>query len=78
MKDGKIEDDIYVRREDILQYFNPPPGRATFYDWRDKGLVVPASSSRELKGYYKLNASLKRLGLPIRDVKAWREALLFL
>lgn len=72
MNDGKIDDDIYVRREDILKYFNPPPKRSTFYDWRDQGLVVPAGSSKVLKGYYKLNASLKRLGLPIQDIKAWR------
>lgn len=63
-----------MRMNDILNYFNPPPGRSTFYDWRSKGLIVPASTSKELKGYYKLNASLKRLGLPIQDVKAWREA----
>jgi hypothetical protein len=52
------------RKEDILEYFHPSPGRSTFYDWKDRGLVVPASLSKELKGYYKLNATLKRLGLP--------------
>jgi hypothetical protein len=28
----KVEDDIAVRREEIIEMFDPPPGRSTFFE----------------------------------------------
>jgi hypothetical protein len=50
-----------VRRETISRYFNPPLPRSTFHDLVNKGKVVPF---KHLKGFYHLNGSLRRLGLP--------------
>jgi len=67
-------DDLFVRRETILSFFDPRPSRSTFYEWVDKGLVIPGGNPKVLKGYYKLNESLARLELPMVDVDAWRKA----
>lgn len=50
-----------VRRETISQYFHPPLPRSTFHDLVNKGKVVPF---KHLKGFYYLNGSLRRLGMP--------------
>ena len=57
-----------VRRETICRYFSPPLPSSTFYDLVNKGSVVPLKG---LKGFYKLNDSLRRLGL--REVPALPE-----
>jgi hypothetical protein len=54
-----------VRRETICQYFDPPLPRSTFHDLVNKGQIIPLKG---LRGFYKLNESLKRLGL--REVAA--------
>lgn len=70
----QAEDDLFVRRETILSFFDPSPSRSTFYEWVDQGLVIPGGNAKALKGYYKLNESLARLGLPMVDVNEWRKA----
>lgn len=50
-----------VRRETISRYFSPPLPRSTFHDLVNKGKVIPF---KHLKGFYHLNGSLRRLGLP--------------
>ncbi|BCU76845.1 hypothetical protein [Luteolibacter sp. LG18] len=49
-----------VRRETISGYFHPPLPRSTFHDFVKKGKIVPF---KDLRGFYKLNDSLRRLGL---------------
>ena len=49
-----------VRRETISSYFHPPLPSSTFYDLVNKGKIVPVKG---IKGFYKLNDSLRRLGL---------------
>lgn len=49
-----------VRRETISRYFEPPLPRSTFHDFVNKGVIVPMKG---LRGFYLLNASLRRLGL---------------
>ena len=53
--------DFCVRYETLSGYFEPRIPRSTFHDLVNKGRVVPM---KELRGYYLLNASLRRLGLP--------------
>ena len=53
-----------VRRETIGRFFEPPMPRSTFHDLVNKGRIIPL---KELRGYYLLNESLRRLGL--REVK---------
>ncbi|MDG1242808.1 MAG: hypothetical protein P8R37_04965 [Opitutae bacterium] len=67
--DPHLEDDLLVSREKILEMFDPPPGRSTFFEWVNKGLVVKA---RGLTGYYLLNATRKKVKLPLVDVKRYR------
>ena len=52
--------DFGVQREVISGYFSPPLPRSTFYDLVNKGKILPVKG---LKGFYLLNASLRRLGL---------------
>jgi hypothetical protein len=52
--------DFGVQREIISKYFSPPLPRSTFYDLVNKGKIVPIKG---LKGFYRLNDSLRRLGL---------------
>ena len=70
MAKAEIEDDIAVRKEEILQLFNPPPGKTQFHEWIRRGKIKKA---RDLGGYFLLNATRKHLGLPLVDIKAFRE-----
>jgi hypothetical protein len=54
-----------VRKEDICAFFSPPMPSSTFHDRVNKGIIVPIKGMR---GFYKLNDSLRRLGL--REVPA--------
>ena len=49
-----------VRREAISAYFHPPLPRSTFHDFVNKGTIIPMKG---IRGFYLLNASLRRLGL---------------
>ena len=49
-----------VCRELINSVFDPPLARSTFHDLVNKGQIVPMKG---LRGFYRLNDSLRRLGL---------------
>jgi hypothetical protein len=49
-----------VNAEVIRRFFDPPLASSTFYDLVNKGKVTPLPG---LRGFYKLNDSLRRLGL---------------
>jgi hypothetical protein len=49
-----------VRKEVICGFFSPPMPSSTFHDRVNEGIIVPIKSMR---GFYKLNDSLRRLGL---------------
>ena len=49
-----------VRAEVIGRFFSPPLASSTFYDFVNKGKIVPLKG---IRGFYKLNDSLRRLGL---------------
>ena len=49
-----------VRAEVIGRFFSPPLASSTFYDFVNKGKIVPVKG---IRGFYKLNDSLRRLGL---------------
>ena len=49
-----------VRRDVISRFFDPPMPRSTFHDLVNKGQIVPMKG---LRGFYRLNDSLRRLGL---------------
>jgi hypothetical protein len=49
-----------VRKEAICNFFTPPMPSSTFHDRVNEGIIVPIKSMR---GFYKLNDSLRRLGL---------------
>ncbi len=49
-----------VRRETLGGFFDPPLPRSTFHDLVNKGKICPVKG---LRGYYRLNDSLRRLGL---------------
>lgn len=49
-----------VRRETISSYFHPPLASSTFHDLVNKGKIIPVKG---IRGFYKLNDSLRRLGL---------------
>ena len=49
-----------VRRDGCNPYFDKPLPRSTFHDLVGKGIIVPLKG---LKGFYKLNDSLRRMGL---------------
>ena len=49
-----------VRAEVIGRFFSPPLASSTFYDLVNKGKIVPIKG---IRGFYKLNDSLRRLGL---------------
>jgi hypothetical protein len=51
-----------VKREVICSMFTPPLPKSTFYDRVNEGKIIPMP---KLSGYYLLNASLHRLGLPL-------------
>ncbi len=49
-----------VRRDTISGFFSPPLPSSTFHDLVNKGKIVPVKG---LRGFYRLNDSLRRLGL---------------
>lgn len=49
-----------VRRDGFNRYFDKPLPTSTFHDKVNEGIIVPLKG---LKGFYKLNDSLARLGL---------------
>jgi hypothetical protein len=49
-----------VRAEVIGRFFDPPLASSTFHDLVKKGKIVPL---KDLRGFYKLNDSLRRLHL---------------
>jgi len=49
-----------VRAEVICRFFSPPLASSTFYDFVNKGKIV---RSKGIRGFFKLNDSLRRLGL---------------
>ena len=71
-KDPHLEDDILVSRDKIIEMFDPPPGRSTFFEWVNKGTVVKA---RGLTGYFLLNATRKKVKLPPLDIAAYRSQI---
>lgn len=52
-----------VKRGFLCSMFNPPLAKSTFYDRVNEGKIV---SMKGFPGYFLLNASLHRLGLPMR------------
>jgi hypothetical protein len=59
-----------VNSEIIRGFFDPPMASSTFYDLVNKGKITPLPG---IRGFYKLNDSLRRLGLrevqkPPKDV----------
>jgi hypothetical protein len=58
-----------VRAETICQFFSPPLASSTFHDFVNKGQIIPLKG---IRGFYKLNESLSRLGL--REVPSLPEA----
>ena len=53
-----------VRREVIQAFFTPPIAKSTFYDLVQRGTIAEVHG---LRGYYRLNQSLSRLGMPAVD-----------
>ena len=49
-----------VRKEVLMRYFKPSISDSTFYELVNKGVIVPF---KHLRGYFKLNESLRRMGL---------------
>jgi len=58
-----------VRREGFNQFFDPPLARSTFHDFVNKGTILPVKG---IRGFYRLNESLRRLGL--REVPSLPES----
>ena len=56
--------DFGVRRETISRFFSPPMPCSTFHDYVNKGKIIPLKS---IPGFYKLNESMRRMGL--REVR---------
>ena len=50
-----------VRREVLERLFDPPIGRSTFFDLVERGKIAKVKG---LRGYYRLNESLRRMGMP--------------
>ena len=57
-----------VRREVIQAFFFPPIAKSTFYDLVRRGKIA---SVHGVRGYYRLNESLRRLGMSAVDRLAW-------
>ena len=53
--------DHAVDQETLMRFFGPPIGKSTFYNLVGRGVIVKI---KEVQGYYLLNESLVRLGLP--------------
>lgn len=60
MKSASATSEFAVRRRTFDRFFDPPISRSTFFDLVKSGKIVPVEG---LRGFYKLNASLTRLGL---------------
>jgi len=61
---GQTEDatpEFVVRRESIARFFDPPLAASSFHDLVNRGKIIPMKGMR---GYYLLNESLRRMGLP--------------
>ena len=56
-----VTKDFAVRREVLEKFFEPPIGKSTFHDLVARGKIAELE---ELRGFYRLNESLHRLGLP--------------
>ena len=55
-----------VDRDTLIGFFHPPIGKSTFHDLVGKGLILPVKG---LRGFYRLNESLVRLGLrPVASI----------
>src|SRR4051812_19616633 len=59
-----VSKEFAVRREAIQNFFEPPIAKSTFFDLVARGKVAKV---RELRGYYRLNETLQRLGLSAVD-----------
>ena len=53
--------EIVVRREGFDSFFDPPLAPSSFHDLVNKGKIVPMKGMR---GFYLLNESLRKMGLP--------------
>lgn len=53
--------DFAVDQDTLMRFFGPPIGKSTFYNLVRRGVIVKL---KEVQGYYLLNESLVRLGLP--------------
>ncbi|MBC2596287.1 hypothetical protein H5P28_18625 [Ruficoccus amylovorans] len=70
-KMSNLSDDIFVTRDTLLESLGLKLTDSTFFEWGHKGLLVRAV----VKGYYKLNATRANLGLPLADLKEFRQQL---
>jgi len=59
-----VTKDFAVRREVLDKFFEPPISKSAFYDLVKRGKIAEL---KELRGFYRLNESLRRLGLPPVD-----------
>ena len=66
-----VKDEILVKREVIMALFNPPLPKSTFHDRVKRGEFA----SSKVPGHYLLNATRKKLGMPLLDAKALRAEL---
>jgi hypothetical protein len=53
--------EIVVRREGFDKFFDPPLATSSFHDLVNRGKIIPMKGMR---GFYLLNESLRRMGLP--------------
>jgi hypothetical protein len=55
-----------VDKDTLMQFFRPPIGKSKFYELQQDGFIVPVEG---VKGRYRLNLSLARLGLvPVKKL----------
>jgi hypothetical protein len=58
---GSSLPEIVVRREGFDSFFDPPLATSSFHDLVNKGKII---SMNGMRGFYLLNESLRRMGLP--------------
>jgi hypothetical protein len=58
---GNSLPEFVVRREGFDNFFHPPLATSSFHDLVNKGKIIPMKGMR---GFYLLNESLRRMGLP--------------
>lgn len=63
-----IEDDLLVRRDAIMALFDPPIGTSAFNVRKNNGEFV----SSKVRGFYLLNKTRKKLGMPPVDISGYR------